>query len=333
MKFIQICLTALVFSSFSISAVADPNASTYRSYPIYSCDSQVSSCKNEVQRKASVVVNLGGNPYSYAYAVDVRTNQLTKYRVNLMFERRDKIVTVMKTYLDQASKNEWAHYKMAYDNYNQAVSQFIESENQSLNYAMNFSEKKLPLSFLFSPAYATGSCENAVESDGTLANANAAEFASSSSIRSAYYASLNGLDQFALDLSSAWNSIAAAGNLSIPVGGGELTVGLASLRYTGATKYFKDGSHLKVEANPVTDSVSVVEGSIVDCNGNEYGNSGEFGVGQSWTFNTDSSFNDFHNFHGSNQRAGETTTSYYFYCWTSSPGTVTCKKMPVTIRF
>ena len=64
MKFIQICLTALVFSSFSISAVADPNASTYRSYPIYSCDSQVSSCKNEVQRKASVVVNLGGNPYS-----------------------------------------------------------------------------------------------------------------------------------------------------------------------------------------------------------------------------------------------------------------------------
>jgi hypothetical protein len=50
-----------------------------------------------------------------------------------MFERRDKIVTVMKTYLDQASKNEWAHYKMAYDNYNQAVSQFIESENQSVN--------------------------------------------------------------------------------------------------------------------------------------------------------------------------------------------------------
>jgi hypothetical protein len=37
-KFIQICLTALVFSSFSISAVADPDASFFNGYPIYPCD-------------------------------------------------------------------------------------------------------------------------------------------------------------------------------------------------------------------------------------------------------------------------------------------------------
>jgi len=84
--------------------------------------------------------------------------------------------------------------------------------------------------------------------------------------------------------------------------------------------------------NPVTESVSVVAGSIIDCNGSEYGMAGEFDMGHSWTFNTDSSFDDFHNHHGTGANACGTMTHYYWYCYTPKAGTVRCEKRSVTIR-
>jgi hypothetical protein len=106
-KFIQICLTALVFSSFSISAVADPDASFFNGYPIYPCDTAQSSCLSIVSDKVNAIIRKGGNPYNYAYAVNTQTAQLTKYSVMTIFERGDKIAFAKIVPTDSYAASKW----------------------------------------------------------------------------------------------------------------------------------------------------------------------------------------------------------------------------------
>lgn len=104
-------------------------------------------------------------------------------------------------------------------------------------------------------------------------------------------------------------------------------MGLNIFIFTGHRITFQDGSQLKVEFKPLSNSVTVVDGSIVDCNGNEYGTLNEdWEMDEGFQFATEKSMQQWFNYRGLQNEWSWTTPYIWYYCWTPAPGTVQCQE-------
>lgn len=331
MRFKVINIILLTFLSLSTLVYADPDASFFNGYPIYSCDTTQSSCLLTVSNKADSIVRQGGNPYYYAYAVNIQTAGLSKYRNTVIFEGSDKLVLTTLVATDSQANSKWAGVEESFTGlinaipYNLDINQisFLSNETSPLTL---IAIRKLT-QFLVTSAFAQteNNCPN-TEFDGTIETASASDFVASSALRQEAFNNLSSLQTALASLVGAFDALVGLGDITIGYGSSSFSIG----SFTPPTLIngtFFDGSRvgLRVDLNAMTFSTD--NSTIVDCNGNSYEEDREPDVGSTYNFDSERSFQDFMIYHNqSSTSLGNLPQHAYFHCWTPTPGTVKCEK-------
>ena len=331
MKFIQICLTALVFSSFSISAVADPDASFFNGYPIYPCDTAQSSCLSVVSNKVNAIIRKGGNPYNYAYAANTQTAQLTKYSVITIFERGDRIAFASLVPTDSYAASKWEGVETSFTALINAIPGNLEV-NQVAAVSSDASPPFLAVvkqltQLLVAPAFAqaANTCPD-TDFDGTIETASAADFVASSALRKQAFNNLNIVQTALAGFVGAFEMLAENAEFTYGKKSGSLSVGSFTPPPAVQMTFF-DGSSVNLRVDLAAMTFTTDNGTIFDCNGNRYEEDQELDEGAAYNFDSEKSFQDFMAYHGQSSTNLDKLPKFAYYrCWTPSPGTVRCEK-------
>jgi hypothetical protein len=279
-----------VFSSFPTSAAADPSAPYLNGYPLYICDELEIGCRSTVETRVNGVIRKGGNPYSFAYAIDESSANMYKYRISVRRKGFFSMASAFKISLDSPTESQLEPAKDSYESWSQAAEQAIDGYNSSSGFMSNYQFTKLPLSFLFSSAYASAfSCNNS-DLDGTMETATSLDFATTEALRRQFAADLLIPEELTYSLANALNIFLDVVNIEK----GDFSFGFSGLTFMTPPSYFQDGSHLNVEYMSYEQNMAVKNDSVIDCNGNKIKMDGsQHSDGEQFVFSSEESFQDF----------------------------------------
>ena len=311
MKYVVFFLALLAISSNTLGATGD----RFNGYPIVFCDDSTQSCKNIARSDAQRVANLGGTPHTYYYGLNFSTAVLARYQMSVYREPGLSIVTASDTRLDSYARSYANGLENAFDELNESI------EDTDLTDVLNVADTGFSIEFsFFRQAYA-----DPLECPKNEYLMSASDFMMDNGLRTRLFQEDYWLSQKAYTFMSKANELAnvidfksgAANALARLVG--------ALFDFSGITQTFPNGDRATVSVDPHGKQFIVVEGTIIDCNGQLYPE--EIEPNTEFEFSTTESLHDFARYYGFDDAIRQydipvVTTSEYWKCRASSDGVV-----------
>ena len=315
MKYVVYLIALLAISSDTFGATGD----RFNGRPIVFCDNSTQTCKNIARSDAQQIANKGGTPHYFYYGLNFSTAVLEKYRMSVYQEPGLSIVTASLTRLDSYARSYANDLKNAFDELNETI------EDTDLGGVLDFADNGFSTGFsFFSQAYA-----NPLECPRNEHLMSASDFATDNILRTQMFQDDYWLNQKAYTFMSNANELAKVIDFKSGTANALARLIGAVFDFSGIDLTFPNGDRATVSVDPHGKQFVVVEGTIIDCNGQLY--PGEIGPNMEFEFSTTESLHDFARYYGFNEAIRQYDipvypSSEYWKC-TASPTGVICRKI------